>query len=268
MVSIDEKRVYDDRGEATTVLVADDIGVVTVSVSDDIVGEFGVAHRCSARDVAARDRTADDERRDGRPAVAVATDEAVLDGAFEPLGFGPAVAVGFDGDVLLAASPDGTLERLDGDDGWRELGAVGDVRAIDGDLVATVEGVYRALDDGVQHVGLDDASDVAAAESPLAATGTGLYGLGNGWRTLLDGDFRVVGADAGRAHAATDDALFARRDDEWREESLPVDGPVADVGYGEGTYVVAADGTFLATVGDGWRHRGIGLRNVNGLAVA
>jgi hypothetical protein len=266
MVSIDEKRVYDGRGEATTVLVADDIGVVTVSVSDDIVGEFGVAHRCSARDVAARGRSGD-ERRDGPPAVGVATDEAVLDGAFEPLGFGPAVAVGFDGDDLLAASPDGRLERLDGG-GWRDLGAVGDVRAIDGDLVATADGVYRALDDDVRHVGLDDANDVAAADPPLAATGTGLYGLGNGWLDLLDGDVRVVGADGERAHAATDDVLFARRGDEWREESLPVDGPVVDVGYGEGTYAVAADGTFLVTVGDGWRHRGIGLRSVNGLAVA
>ncbi|WP_327050522.1 HVO_0234 family beta-propeller protein [Halomicrococcus gelatinilyticus] len=263
MVSIDEKRVYGEREGATTVYVAADIGVATVAVSDDIVGEFGITHRCTALDVATR-RGGDD----AAARLAVATDEDVLDDAFEPLDFGPAVAVGFDGDDLLAASPDGTLARRPaGSEDWRELGSVGEVRAIDGDLVATDEGVDRALDDGVQHAGLDDVRDVAAAETPLAATADGVYRLGNGWMQEYEGDVRVVAADGDRVHAATPGGLFARHDGEWEAESLPAGSAVVDVAYGDGTYAVTADGTLLVTVGDGWRHRSIGLRDVAAIAV-
>ncbi len=87
MTTIDEKRVYSDREGTTTVLVATEFGVARVEVSGDIIGEFSLAHRCAARDIAAAD-----------DALAIATDEDVLDAGFSPLGFGPAVAVGFDGD--------------------------------------------------------------------------------------------------------------------------------------------------------------------------
>jgi hypothetical protein len=205
---------------------------------------------------------------DAAPRLAVATDEDVLDGAFEPLDFGPAAAVGFDGDDLLAASSDGTLARRDASDAeWHDLGSVGAVRAIDGDLVATADGVYRAMDDDVRHVGLDDVRDVATAEAPLAATADGLYRLGNGWMREYEGDVRVVSADGERVHAATPDGLLARRDDEWRAESLPAGSAVVDVAYGDGIYVVTADGTLLVTVGDGWRHRSIGLPDVAAIAV-
>ena len=272
MVSIDEKRVYGEREGATTVYVAADIGVATVAVSDDIVGEFGITHRCTARDVATRrpsDANAEPTATDDAASrLAVATDEDVLDDAFEPLDFGPAAAVGFDGDAILVASPDGTLARRPaGADDWRDLGSVGEVRAIDGDLVATADGVYRALDDGVQHAGLDDVRDVAMAETPLAATADGVYRLGNGWMHEFEGDVRVVASDGERVHAATPDGLFARRDGEWGAESLPAGSAVVDVAYGDGTYVVTADGTLLVTVGDGWRHRSIGLRDVAAIAV-
>jgi len=258
--------VYGEREGATTVCVAADIGVATVAVSDDIVGEFGITHRCTARDVATRrpETSADD----AAPRLAVATDDDVLDDAFEPLDFGPGAAVGFDGDDLLAASPDGTLaRRAAGSEDWRELGSVGEVRAIDGDLVATDEGVYRALDDDVQHAGLDDVRDVAAAETPLAATADGIYRLGNGWMREFEGDVRVVASDGDRAHAATPESLFAHSDGEWTAESLPAGSAVVDVAYGDGTYVVTADGTLLVTVGDGWRHRSIGLPDVAAIAV-
>jgi len=105
-ISIDEKRVYDASEGPTPVFVAGDFGVARVDTSADLVGEFGLAHRCSARDAAGRDSR-----------LAVATDEDVLVGVFgatdaddgtdetgdesndeaidfESLGVGPAEAVG------------------------------------------------------------------------------------------------------------------------------------------------------------------------------
>jgi hypothetical protein len=51
--------------------------------------------------------------------------------------------------------------------------------------------------------------------------------------------------------------------------------PVADVAYGEGTYAVTVDGTFLvdaepASTPDGtagWHHRALGVTGVSALAV-
>jgi hypothetical protein len=254
MSSIDEKRVYGDREGTTTVFVATEIGVACVEVSADIVGEFSIAHRCVARDIAGTDGN-----------FAVATDEDVLDREFSPLDFGSAVAVGFDGDDLLAAGPDGRLARYD--DRWRELASLDDVRAIDRDLVATADGVYRLSGEGVRHVGLDDARDVATAGVPIAATGNGLYRLGNGWMDAAEGDFRVVSATDESACAATGDAFFVRDGDEWREVSLPAADPVVDVAFGDGVYAATESGAFLASVGDGWRSRNLGLTGVSALAV-
>ncbi|MDS0295815.1 HVO_0234 family beta-propeller protein [Halogeometricum luteum] len=292
MPTIDEKRVYTDNTGTETVFVATGAGAVAVSVSDDLVGGFGIAHRCAARDVAAGGGTlavaADEDvfRADLTAAGGAgadeggdaATDAEAAEGAldFEATGFGPAAAVGFDGESLLAGDDEGRVARLDagekagseesGESGagaWTDLGRVGGVRAADGPLVAAADGVYR-VDDGLSHVGLDDARDVAGSE-PLAATGTGLYKLGNGWMDVLDGEFEAVSARDGRAHAAGGGDLYARDDGgEWSREPLPVGGDVAAVTHGRGaTYAVTDAGTFLVRLpGEEWRHQILGLRGV------
>ncbi|WP_135824862.1 HVO_0234 family beta-propeller protein [Halorussus ruber] len=295
-ISIDEKRVYDASEGPTPVYVVGDLGVTRVDTSDDLVGEFGLARRCSARDAAGRD---------GR--LAVATDEDVLVGVFgksapdenadeangegdeevefEALGVGPATAVGL-GDArggesgeLLVAREGGTLLRGNAtvgeetDSDWTDLGEVDDVRAIDGDFVATDSGVYQATDGGLKHVGLDGVRDVSTDGVPLAATEEGLYKLGNGWMDELSGEFSAVDAAAadagllGWAHAASEEGLFAHDEDEWREVELPVEGEIVALDHGEeGAYAVTEDGTFLLSVGDGWNHQILGIRGVRAVA--
>jgi hypothetical protein len=257
MDDIDEKRVYADRTGAATVLVASERGVVAASLSGDRVGEFRLDHRATARDVAA-----DGTRR------AVATDEDVLAGGYEPTGFGPAVAVGFDGDGdLLAAGPDGRVARLDGGE-WTTLGHVETPRAVDGGMVAAADGVWTVRAD-LAHVGLADVRDVHGGGTPLAATAGGLYSLGNGWMLERDGGFDVVSADAGgdRAHAVGDAGTVARESlGEWRPVETPAD-PV-DVGYtADATVAVTETGTLLADAGEGWRTRELGVGGVAALAV-
>jgi hypothetical protein len=322
-ISIDEKRVYDASEGPTPVYVVGEFGVARVDTSDDLVGEFGLARECTARDAAGRA---------GR--VAVATDEDVLVGVagsetteFEPLGVGPAVAVGYASDGhLLVAREDGTVLREeatdpredavhlrerdrnseDGSDdaaSWTELGNLAGVRAIDGDFVAAESGVYRATgiaqsatktagrsasSAGLHHVGLDDARDVSTAGVPLAATGDGLYKLGNGWMVEREGEFHVVSAapddtpGLGWAHAAGESRLLAHEDEEWRDVDLPVSGEVVALDHGGrengtenvngvgkangGVYAVTDDGTFLLSVGDGWTHQILGLRGVTAVA--
>ncbi len=144
------------------------------------------------------------------------------------------------------------------------------MRAIDGDLVATDDGVYRVSSDGVQHAGLADVRDVSTAGVPLAATAGGLYRLGNGWMKTVDGDFRVVSATDEQAYAATADGVVSCEDDEvdeWVDVSVPVNDPVVDIAFGDGVYAATESGTFLATTGDGWRSRNLGLTGVTGIAV-
>lgn len=263
MHSIEEKRVYADRSGATHVYVASGMGVVRVRVAGDAVGEFSLLVRCEARDLAASE--------DGH-LLAVATAEDVVVCRLEPgnrsggdplevaeTGFGPAVAVGVDGDDLLAAGPDGRLARTvgvlreDSDDGpnrnssaeadvdwldgaaweWHSLPTdpIDEVRSIDRDLVATDDGVYRVRDDHLDHAGLRDVHDVSAAGIPLAAATDGLYKLGNGWMAVLEdaGGFDRVEADAAaefgsleRAHAVAGERLFELGpDDEWRQVPVP-----------------------------------------------
>ena len=225
MDEIEEKRVYGDRAGGAELLVAAGIGVLSVSVSANRVGRFGVAHRCEPTDLAAGE---------GRVAVATAEDVLVREPgaeAFAATGFGAAVAVGVDGTDPVAAS----------------------------------------------YAGLDDARDVAAA-GPLAATGDGLYSLGNGWMDERAGDFRVVAASEGmvgdgardvdaRAHAVATDGVYGRAADGWRAVDLPVEGPVVDVAYGPAVYLVTADGDLLASDGDGWRVQALGVADVVGCAV-
>ncbi|MFB6164638.1 MAG: hypothetical protein ABEJ31_05720 [Haloarculaceae archaeon] len=263
-ISIDEKRVYGEKAGRTDLAVATGLGLAVVSVSDDLIGEFSLARRCTAVDVAA-----------GTDALAVATDEDVrlFDGeSFTATEFGPAVAVGVSDGAVLAADPDGRVRRLDAVDDpaaaeWTALGTVGAVRAIDGGLVGAADGVYRVDGDDLSFAGLDDVRDVSAAGTPLAATGDGLYYLGPGWAQAVAGEFAVVASDGERAHAATADALYERVDGEWRERSVPVEEAIAALTHGQGTYAVTDDGTVLVDVGDGWRDRALGLRDVAGVAI-
>ncbi|MHC3436870.1 HVO_0234 family beta-propeller protein [Natrialbaceae archaeon A-gly3] len=285
MLSIEEKRVYDDQGGVTEAYVASGVGLVRVSVANDIVGEFTLVSRGTARDVAAEGR-----------AVAVATDEDILISTrednedLEPTDFGPAVAVGYaDGD-LLAASPEGRIaHHRDGE--WVDLETPTlEVRAIDGDLLATDKGVFRVRGDEVTHAGLEDARDVSAAGVPLAATADGLYKLGNGWMKEYEGSVDVVVADPRNepgdlevAHAAAGANVYAYDDDEWLELP-PATGPVAAIGHGETVYAVTDGGEFLvageagelsdvsrspteAATGQWWRSRTLGVTDVRGLAV-
>lgn len=226
--SIEEKRVYSDKAGKVEVFVATELGVVTVDVAGDRVGEFGLDHRCTARSVVAAGEQ-----------VAVATEEdvdlAVGGVEFEPTGFGPAVAIGFADGHLVAANEDGWVARYEPDaaDGdvdlaeldaadadvaeklaWKTVGRIDTVRAIDGPLVAAADGVYRIGEDDLTHAGLDDVRDVAGLGVPLAATGEALYSLGNGWIDVLEGNFRAVTSDgAARAHAVATTTLYARVDD-------------------------------------------------------
>jgi hypothetical protein len=263
-MDIDEKRVYAHRTGKRDVHVATEAGVVTVEVSGAQAGGYALAHRCTARDVAT-----------GHGLLVVATDEDVLVGeSFEPSEFGHAVAVTVAPDgAPVAAGPDGRVARLD-EDGWAPLSTIEGVRALDGALVAAADGVHRlqVAARTSTYVGLDDARDVATADAPLAATGDGLYRLGNGWLAERDGAFEVVTGDPGEphAHAATADALYAYWGDGWRNLDPPVEASVADVAYGECVYAATEDGTFLVfdPDADAWTPQPLGTPGVAALAVA
>jgi hypothetical protein len=243
MSSIDEKRIHGANTDAAALFVASDIGLVRVAVAGERVGQVELTDRRAARDLAIVEG-----------GVAVATDEDVLLGeSLEATGFGPATAVGFDG-ALLAAGPDGTVARREGD-AWSDCGTVEEVRAIDGGLLGTAGGVYRFADGELRYSGLNDVRDVAITDTPHAATATGLYRLGNGWMNSLNGDFEMVSADtSGRAHAATADQFYAH-DDEW----TPIDGIDRSVVDVAGIYAVCADGTLLTETDDGWREHPLGV---------
>lgn len=252
-IGLDEKRVYADSEKTTTLFVAAGVGLARVSVSGDIVGEFTLERRGTATDVAS-----------GGGRLAVAADEDVLvgtGGEFAETGFGPADAVGYHDGFLAAGG--GRIARYG--EGWRTLGELEAVRSIGGDTVAADGGVYRL--DG-SYVGLEAARDVTTAGPVLAATEDGLYYLANGWMDALEGPFHAVAAAPdGRAHAAGADEFYEREDGEWHAVELPVDETVTDIAYGEGTYLLTDDGTILVSVGDGWRHRTLGLQNAAALAV-
>lgn len=265
MGDIEEKRVYGDRAGGTELLVGATIGVLAVSVSGDRVGRFGVAHRCGPVDVAVSA---------GLVAVATSTDVLVgeaRDGSLDGTAFGPAVAVGID-DGVVAADSDGRVARLEDADGpspasgeWSTVGTLdAAVRAIDPPLVAAADGVYRLP--GLDYVGLGDAHDVASG-GPLAATGDGLYSLGNGWIDELDGAFRVAATDGDGAHAATSTAFHERRSGAWAAVDLQVGGPVVDVAYGDAVYAVTDDGVLLARSEDGWRATPLGVDGVVGCGI-
>lgn len=254
MSSIEEKRVFADRADKTSVYLASEIGVVRVSVSDDRIGSFGIERRCTARDLAFC------------PELAVATDEDVLlDG--EPTGFGPAVVVG-GSNGPIAVSPEGRVARYEHTNrGWADIGCVEGVRAADGDLLATEEGIYRVGDE-LTHVGLEGVTDVSTRGIPLASTDTGLYRLGNGWMRDLDGGFdRVAGSGSAgtleRACAVGEG--FYSYDGEWREHDAPE--AFTAVAIGESVYGVSAGGTLSVDAGEGWRSQSLGVSGVRAMLI-
>lgn len=279
MSSIDEKRVYARNTDPETAIVASETGAANVSLAGGRVGRVSLRYRDAAADVAARDERA-----------LVATDAGVLDLAGEePYTLGasngdgndtpsPASAVAIDDSGrALAASGEVVFRYEDGDgEGtWRRLGAAGEIRAIDGDLVASREGVFRIDEEGLRYSGLDDAFDVASAGTPHAATSEGLYALGNGWMAVLEGAFSTVTADPGtastgtlgRAHAIGDIHVYEHVESDWQRRAIPIDERVVDVAYGEGTYAVTDDGTLLVDDGEDWRTHPLGLRGVRAFAV-
>lgn len=332
MTSIDEKRVYGDRTGATVAYVASEQGLCRLRVSGASVGEFGLLERTPIRglavDTASGDRTTVALATPDDVLVAIASEDrgggrggdAGLE--IRATGFGPATAVGIHDGSLLAATDEGEVatRSLDhvardpdgvGDDDWRTVtrgvrdDTMGDdatasnasgstVCAIDGPLVATDRGLRRVLDDRLVDAGLEDVRAVSAPGVPLAATGDGLYKLGNGWMRLLEGAFTTVTADPATppgsissAHAVDDagglwayDAAGSHSDappadgSSWgqlQSGTLEAAGRVVDVAYGERTYAVTDDGVLLASTDDtghaSWRSHPIGLTGVNGLVV-
>ncbi len=267
-LSIDEKRVFSSKAGKTEVFVAAGVGCVVVDVSGDRVGGFRVGHHCTARDIAGYG---------GR--VAIATDEDVLLApGYEALEFGPAVAVGLTGEEVVAVGEDGSIGRLAFDaetKAWRTVGGIDGPRAVDGQLVAAEEGVFRVTDRDLRHAGLDDVRDVAAA-GPFAATGSGLFYLGNGWMEIDEGEWDVVdAAPDGRAHAVGTAGIRRRSETdggEWRSvghvEGLADEETPVEFAYGEGVVcAVTGEGTFLVDAGDGLRTQALGLRDVGGVAI-
>jgi hypothetical protein len=267
-LSIDEKRVYAEKSGKQTVYVAADMGVVTVDVSNDLVGGFRIDHRCEPRDVAGSP---------GEVAVATADDVLLVQGEeYHGLDFGPATTVGFHRNRVVAADESGRVARFD-EDGWTDLGNVEDVRALDGGLVAAADGVYRIGDGDLTHVGLDDVHDVSdpagrlgsTEGTPLAATESGLYWLGNGWMDALDGTTTAVASmPDGRAHAVGPAGVVSLEDGEWVADPIPMDETVVALAHdARATYAVTDAGTLcVRTTESGWRTQVLGLDAV-GVAV-
>ncbi|MBX0322603.1 hypothetical protein EGH21_06130 [Halomicroarcula sp. F13] len=261
-IALSEKRMYGEKRPETHAYVASGLGVTRVETAGGQVGRFSLERRCTARDVAGANGE-----------VAVATDESVLvstEDGFATTGFGPATAVGYDADGLLAAGDGRVARYADGE--WVTLGEVADVRAVDGDLLAAAGGVYRLPD--CERLGLADVTDVAPG---YAATADGLYALDDGeWTEVRSGRHSAVASDDTRTHAADDDGLSELVDGDWRACDLPVRERVVDVTYGEDTYAITEDGTFLVDTADeatadgrgGWRQRSLGVPDVVGVAVA
>lgn len=282
MPTIREKRVYDDAMAPTPVFVAAEQGLVVARISSDAVGEFSLARRCTARDVGVGpDGTVVLATHSGTLIAADSTPKQFLE-----TGFGPAVAVSvaeFGGDrAVVAADETGEIARLSlpttasefapesafeaGD--WEGLGVVEQLRAIDARLIATGEGVYRIVEAGLDAAGLDDVRDVAARGAPLAATGTGLYDLGNGWMVAREGSHEAVATDGQQAHAVAEDGrVFGRTGGDWMALAPPTSARIVDFGYTRDGVVAATEsGSLLVNVGDGWRSRSIGVTGVETIA--
>ena len=268
MDELAEKRVYADRADGWTAVVAAAAGLVTISIAGGRVGEFGLARSGTATDLAVAAGADGPERLlAGTEADVLLADRPAVD-ALEPTGFGPATAVTFVEGRPLAAGPDGRLAGY-ASGSWSTVGELpGPATALAGDLVGTAAGVFRLVDGALRPAGLAAVRDVArAAGLPLVATDAGLYELGNGWLDVLEGPFDGVwGAPDGRAHAVGDGGPFERTAGAWTAIDPPGDGPVAAVAYGPETALVTDPGELLVETGGGWERTPLGVDGVVGAA--
>jgi len=275
-IGLDAKRVYGDTREETAAYVASDMGLTRVDIAGDQIGRFSLVHDDPATSVAGDDGT-----------LVVGTTEDVLvgtgGGEFAQTGFGEATVVGVDDGTPLAVGPDGTVARLSGDE-WVTVGAVTGPRRMDGNLLATGDGVVRVEHDVLDLGGGPDVRDVASlgdgvATTAYAATGDGLLAYDDEWERVAGGDCTLVAAggdgEEATVHAVSEDGLLTHRDGDTRVESLPTDAALADIVVDESLYAVTADGTLFVDADaevtpdgqGGWRSRALGIRNVVGLAV-
>lgn len=276
-IALDEKRIFGDERDVTDVYVASTMGLAHLAVAADRAGQINLLFHGTIRDVAG-----------GADYLLVATEGDVFVGTDGPSAvadldetdFGTAEAVGVGDDRLVAASPDGQVSRLAGDD-WVTVGTLEGPHRADGPFVAGEGGVVRVEPDrdSLTSLSLDGTPDVrdVAAGGPYAATDEGLYRLDDGeWTLEREEPCERVSAGGDEAHLVADGDLYERVGDEWFPCHLPVEGAIADVAYGEVPYAVTVDGTFLVDADPdstadggsaGWRHRSLGLPDVSAVAI-
>jgi hypothetical protein len=264
-IALSEKRMYGEKRDRTELFVGSALGVTRVELAGDQIGRFALARRDSVTAIAGEAGT-----------LVVGTDDDVLVGTseeFVPTGFGTAATVSVSADGPVAATPDGTVARLEGDD-WETVGSVTNPRRADGDLLVAGDGVYR-VGEGLTALGGGDVRDVAAA-GPYAATGEGVVRYDGEWKRVAEGECTLVAADGDCVTAASDEGLLVHRGGGWQRRERPTDAPLADLAHGECLYAVTADGTVLVDADPeltpdgqgGWRSRELGVREVVGLATA
>lgn len=242
-------------------LLAAEIGVVSVSVARGRVGGFGVRRRCRARDVAVVD---------GR-VVAATADDVVVDG--EKTDFGTAVAVGGDGrGSALAADDGGGVSRWNGTT-WTPLGRITSAGTIAEGYVAASEGLYRVERDGPAREWAGGVRDVAGGDRPVAATDSGVLERDGGWTDAIGVAARTVAVEpGGRGLAVGQGARLRRADGGWtRLPDLPTGtGTPVDCGVtADAAYVVTDAGTLHAfgVSERSWRTHDLGVPGVGALAV-
>lgn len=282
----DERQLMGEKREETTLFVGSDLGLTRVEVAAAQVGQFSLVSRAAVQSVAAEDTL-----------VLVGTDESVgilTTDELQPIGFGPATAVGLDDSWLYAGSPDGNIARLDrsllaeetgtgdassstddpDDADWEKIGSVDDPRRFDGARLAAADGVYH-VGDSLESLGLTEVRDVAKAQN-LAVTADGVSRLANGdWTCEYDGDATAVVASEERAHAIVDGELFEHTEAGWDRMDVPDGDRVRRLGYcqtlsvvsDDGTVSVAADPEITHDGHGGWRSQAIGVREATALAV-
>lgn len=266
MQTLTEKRVFGDRSGSTAVFLGTELGLVVVSVSGEQIGEFSLIYREPVADVAVAEDV-----------VAIATDSGVHtaaiddgDRSFTRIAHADAVAIAADPDGFLVAGPDGAVRRLGFDGAIDTIGHTEGVRAIDSPLIAAADGVYRVEDGSLTGVGLSDVRDVVGRGVPFAATGSGLYTLGNGWMKDVDGSFELVAGDGHEsAHAVGADGLFAYTGHAWEAIDPPVAEPIVALAHGAGLLVAATSaGRLCVDAGDGWRNQLLGVTGTRSIAIA
>jgi hypothetical protein len=256
-----DRRLFERGPETATAFVACGPGVARVEFAADRVGQYTLAHRVSANDVAATDSH-----------VVAGTTEGVLvdDGSgFERVGDQRAVAVGLDGEHALAATAEGGVHRYAlGTDDRETVGEVSDPRRFDGALLAAADGLYR-VGEALEALGIDGVADCASgADGLFAATDAGLFRFADGvWHREHDGESRAVAASGARVDAVDETGVLERVDGAWQRLGEVETTPV-DIAHGRRLSGVTAAGTLLVeTDTGGWRSHPLGLRGAVALAV-